>query len=56
MQDIFYTIIILGYLSDYVAALADGAAATADRRELEYDQHQKAALEVSKIDWDRLQQ
>jgi hypothetical protein len=39
-----------------VAALADGVAATAAQMELEYDRLRKAAIEVSKIDWDRLNQ
>ena len=56
MQYLPYTIIVLGYLSAYVAALEDGAAATAAQMEAEFDQFQKAALEICKIDWDRLKQ
>ena len=56
LQYLPYTIIVLGYLSAYVAALEDGAAATAAQMEAEFDQFQKAALEICKIDWDRLKQ
>ncbi|HZN36101.1 MAG TPA: hypothetical protein VFB80_19860 [Pirellulaceae bacterium] len=56
MQYLAYTIIVLGYLSDYLAVLADGAAATAAQMKAENDQFQQAALEFSQIDWDRLRQ